>query len=295
MKKIGWIGTGVMGNAMVQHLIKAGYEVNVYNRTKSKTDNLVDIGATFINNVGDLAASSDIIISIIGDPKNVEDTYFGRNGIIENARQGSILVDMTTTKPSLAKRIYESANKKWLSSLDAPVSGWDVWAIWGTLSIMVGGDMDDFTSLATIFGLMGKTITYTGGAGTGQHTKMANQISIAGNTIALCESLVYAEKSGLNLQKTIEVVSGWAAGNWGWNNLAPRIIKGELDTCFFVKHFVKDMKIALEECKNMGIELPWLSLVNSLYQNLIEHEEENLWTQALIKVIKRMNNMKLDS
>lgn len=291
MKKIGWIGTGVMGNAMVQHLIKAGYEVNVHNRTKAKTDNLVDIWATYVNNIWDLAARSNIIISIIGDPKNVEDTYFGQNGIIENAREGSILIDMTTTKPSLAKKIYESAQEKWLSSLDAPVSWGDVWAIGWTLSIMIWGDIDVFTNLASLFALMGKTITYTWEAGTGQHTKMANQISIAWNTIALCESLVYAEKSWLNLEKTIEVVSGWAAGNWGWNNLAPRIIKGELDTCFFVKHFVKDMKIALEECENMGIELPGLILVASLYENLIEHGEENLGTQALIKVIKRMNNM----
>ena len=291
MKTIGWIGTGVMGNAMVQHIIKAGHPVLVYNRTKSKTDNLVELGATYIDTIAQLSAKSDIIISIIWDPKNVEETYFGPQWIIENTKQGSLLVDMTTTKPSLAKRIYEGAKEKWLSSLDAPVSGGDVWAIWGTLSIMTWGDIDDFTSLAAIFWLMGKTITYTGEAGTGQHTKMANQISIAGNTIALCESLVYAEKSGLDLGKTIQVVSGGAAGNWWWNNLASRIIKWELDTCFFVKHFVKDMKIALEECERMGISLPWLSLANELYNNLIEHWEENLWTQALIKVIKRMNNI----
>lgn len=295
MQKIGWIGTWVMWNAMVQHLITNQYDVSVYNRTKSKTDNLVELGAKYIDNIAELSTNSDIIISIIWDPKNVEDTYFWNDWILANAKQGSILIDMTTTKPSLAIRIYDEAKQKWISSVDAPVSGWDVWAQSWTLSIMAWWDLDTFTSVSKIFALMWKTITYTWEAWSGQHTKMANQISIAGNTIALCESLVYAEQSGLDLQNTIEVISGWAAWNWGWNNLAQRIVRGELDTCFFVKHFVKDMKIALEECERMNLELPWLRLVSKLYENLIKHWEWDLGTQALIKVIKRMNNISLDS
>lgn len=295
MQKIGWIGTWVMWNAMVQHLITDWYEVSVYNRTKSKTDNLVELWARHIDTIPELSANCDIIISIIWDPKNVEDTYFWDDWILNNAKQGSILIDMTTTKPSLAIRIYEQAKEKCISSIDAPVSGWDVWAQSWTLSIMAWWDVDTFTSVSKIFSLMWKTITYTWEAWSGQHTKMANQISIAGNTIALCESLVYAEKSGLDLQKTIEVVSGWAAWNWWWNNLAPRILRWELDTCFFVKHFVKDMKIALEECKRMDIELPWLKLASELYDNLMQQWEWDLGTQALIKVIKRMNNISLDS
>lgn len=295
MKKIAWIGTGVMGHAMVQHLIQAWYDVSVYNRTKSKTDDLVQMWATYVDSIATISAKCDIIITIIWDPKNVEETYFSKQWILENIKPGSIIIDMTTTKPSLAVKIYETAKQKWVSSLDAPVSGWDVWATNGTLSIMVWWDVDTFTSISKILWYMGKTITYTWATGTGQHTKMANQISIAGNTIALCESLVYAEKSWLDLQKTIEVVSGWAAGNWWWNNLAPRIIKWELDTCFFVKHFVKDMKIALEECERMNLDLPWLKLAGELYNNLMEHWEWDLGTQALIKVIKRMNNISLDS
>ncbi len=295
MKKIGWIGTGVMWHAMVQHIIKAGYEVYVFNRTKSKTENLVRMGAVYIVSIWELTQKSDIIFSIIWDPKNVEETYFGKDGIIKNIKAGKILVDMTTTKPSLATKIYHAAKEKGVWALDAPVSGGDVWAINGTLSLMVWWNIDDFTSLSDIFWLMGSTITYTGEAGTGQHTKMANQIGIAGNTIALCEALVYAEKSWLDLEKTIEVVSWWAAGNWWWNNLAPRIIKGELDTCFFVKHFVKDMRIALEECQSMNIALPGLALVHQLYTALVAQWDENLGTQALIKVLKKMNNINLDS
>ena len=291
MKTIWWIGTGVMGNAMVQHLIKAGYPVNVYNRTRSKTDNLVELWATYIDSIAELSANSDIIISIIWDPKNVEETYFGPDGIIENAKQGSILVDMTTTKPSLAKKIYESAKVKWISALDAPVSGWDTWAINGTLSIMVGWDMNVFTSLSQIFWLMGKSITYIGSAGKGQDTKMANQIAIAGNTIGMTESLLYAEKAWLDLPTTIDVLNaGWAM-SWGYLNLAPRILEKDFDTYFFIKHFVKDMGIALDECKTMWITLPGLNLVNDLYTNMMNHWEGNLGMQSLIIELKRMNNM----
>lgn len=291
MKKIWWIGTGVMWHAMVQHIIKAEYEVYVYNRTKSKTDDLQDMWAKYCESISELSEKSDIIFTIIWDPKNVEETYFWEKWILDSCKGGSMLIDMTTTQPSLAEKIFISAKDRWIRALDAPVSWGDVGAINGTLSIMVWGELDDFTEASNLFWLMGKTVTYTGKAGTGQHTKMANQISIAWNTIALCESLIYAEKSWLDIEKTIQVVSWGAAGSWGWNNLAPRIYNQELDTCFFIKHFVKDMRIALEECQKMNIALPWLALVHQLYTALVAHWDQNLGTQALIKILRKMNNM----
>lgn len=290
MKKIGWIGTGVMGHGMVQHIINAWHEVHVHNRTKSKTDNLVALGARYHESIQSIASSVDILFTIIWNPQSVRDTYFGKEWIIENSNSGNILIDMTTTEPSLAKEIFKISWEKGIQSLDAPVSGWDVWAINGILSIMAWGEKKIFNEVLPLFELMGKSIVHCWEAGAGQHTKMANQIGIAGNTIAICEGMVYAEKAGLDIEKTIQVVSGWAAGSWGWQNLAPRIVRWELDTCFFVKHFVKDMKIALNECEALNLKLPWLELVYSLYQELIKDGEENLGTQALIKVIRKINN-----
>ena len=290
-KKIGWIGTGVMGHAMLQHIIKAEYEVHVYNRTKSKTDNLVALWAVYHDSVKSIAENVDILFSIIWDPQSVRDTYFWGEGIIENMWEWGIIVDMTTTEPTLAKEIYTTAYKKDIWTLDAPVSGGDVWAINWQLSIMVWWEEEVYKDILPLFELMGKSVVLCGEAWAGQHTKMANQMGIAGNTIAICEAMVYAEKSWLDIEKTIQVVSGWAAGSWGWQNLAPRITKWELDTCFFVKHFIKDMKIALDECEKMNLNLPGLKLVHSLYQELIKNGEENLGTQALIKVIKKMNNL----
>lgn len=287
MKKVGWIGTGVMGNAMVQHIIKAGYEVHVWNRTQSKTKNLASLWAIIEDSVADVVQKSDIIFTIIWNPQNVRDTYFWGGGIIENISDDKIIVDMTTTEPKLAKEIYASHSQ----SLDAPVSGGDVGAINGTLSIMVGWDSPVFEEILPLFELMWGSITHTGDAGSWQHTKMANQIGIAGNTIAICEAMVYAEKAGLDIHKTIEVVSNGAAGSWGWKNLAPRITAWELDTCFFVKHFVKDLKIALDEAREMKLSLPGLALVHQLYMSLVAYDEEDLWTQALITVIKKINNM----
>ncbi len=290
-KTIGWMGAGLKGHAMVQHLIKDGYEVLIYNRTKSKTDDLVALWASYIDSIPELSTQSDIIFTIIGDPQSVRETYLWARGIIENAKPGSILVDMTTTQPSLAAEIFEVAGARDILSLDAPVSGWDVWAINWTLSIMVGWSQATHDMILPLFELMWKSIVYCGKAGYGQHTKMANQISIAGNTIAICEALVYAEKNNLDLEKTIQVVSGWAAGSWGWNNLAPRIIKNDLDTCFFIKHFVKDMRIVLDECNKNNITLPGLALVHQLYTSLMAAWDGNLGTQALIKAIRKLNHM----
>lgn len=291
MKKIGWIGTGTMGHAMVVHIINAGYEVYVWNRTKSKTDDLVVKWAIYCENIWELTNNSDIVFSIIGDPKNVEQVYFWEDGILKNISSGNILVDMTTTKPSLAEKIYEAGKEKWVSSLDAPVSWGEIWAVNGTLSIMAWGEKDIFEKIYPFFELMGKTTVYCGWPGAWQRTKMANQISIGLNTIAVCESLIYAEKSGLDIEKTIAVISGWAAGSWAWNNLAPKIKDGELHTNFFIRHFVKDMRILLEECQNMNITLPGIALVHQLYTAMIAHEDEDLGTQALVKILRKMNNM----
>ena len=290
-KKIGWIWTGVMWHAMVQHIVKAGYEVHVYNRTKSKTDDLVTLWAQYHDTIKSIANSVDILFTIIWDPKSVRDTYFWEEGIIENSKSGNILVDMTTTEPSLAKEIFEKAQEKGIQSLDAPVSGWDVGAIEWTLSIMVWGGRGVFNEILPLFDLMGKSVTHIWAAGTGQDTKMANQIAIAGNTIWMTESLLYAEKAGLNLETTIEVLCAGGACSWGYINLAPRILIKDFETYFFIKHYVKDMRIALEECKSMNIKLPGLELVHELYTRMIEHGEENLWMQSLIIELKRVNNL----
>jgi len=276
-----------MGHAMVQHIIRAGYDVYVYNRTKSKTVDLVAMWASYIDSIGELAKQCDIVFSIIWDPKSVEDTYFGENSLIENIKEGSILVDMTTTTPSLSKKIYKTYRK----SLDAPVSGGDVGAQQWTLSIMVGWDKEIYDEVYPLFELMGKSITHIGKAGTGQDTKMANQIAIAWNTIGMTESLLYAEKAWLSLEVTMKVLcAGWAC-SWGYQNLAPRILEKDFETYFFIKHYVKDMKIALEECRAMDIQLPGLELVHKLYTNMMDHWEWDLGMQSLIIELKRINNL----
>lgn len=291
MKKIGWIGTWVMGHAMVQHIINAGYEVCIYNRTKSKTDDLVAMWAVYKDSVAELSAESDIIFTIIWDPKNVEQTYLSQEWIIENAKEGSILVDMTTTKPSLSSTIYKEAKMKNMPALDAPVSWGDTWAINGTLSIMVWGDKNIYDEVLPIFELMGKSITHIWNPWTGQDTKMANQIAIAGNTIGMTESLLYAEKAWLDLEVTMKVLcAGWAC-SWGYLNLAPRILEKDFETYFFIKHFVKDMKIALDESENMNIKLPGLELVYELYTSMMNHWEGDLGMQSLIIELKRINNI----
>jgi len=292
MKKIGWIWLWVMWNPMANNLLKEWYELYVYNRDKSKAENLVKDGAFLCSSVSELVKKVDIVFTIIWDPKSVENMYFWNDWILENINSWKVVVDMTTTKPSLAFDIYNKAKEKGVFSLDAPVSGWDVWAINWSLSIMVWWDEEKFNELLDIFNILWKTVVYCWEASKGQHTKMANQVSIAWNTIALCESLVYAEKAWLDIENTIKVVSSWAWWSWGWTNLAPRINRWELDTCFFIKHFVKDMRIILEECQNMNISLPWLSLVHQFYTSLIAKWDEWLWTQALIKFLRGINNMK---
>ncbi|MBV4418541.1 NAD(P)-dependent oxidoreductase [Clostridium tyrobutyricum] len=284
---IGFIGTGVMGNSMASNLLAGGYNLLVYNRTRSKADNLVKNGARWKDSVAELARESDIVISIVGYPKDVEETYLGENGVVNNAKRGSTIIDMTTSKPSLAKKIYEEAKKKGLYSLDAPVSGGDVGAKNGTLSIMVGGDRNVFEEVNPIFELMGKNIVLQGPAGSGQHTKMCNQIAIAANMMGVCEAVAYAKKSGLDPETVLKSIEVGGASSWSLSNLAPRMIKGDFKPGFYVKHFVKDMNIALDEAENMNLETPALKLSKSLYDELLSENKGDCGTQVLYKLLDK--------
>ncbi|WP_281252281.1 NAD(P)-dependent oxidoreductase [Sediminibacillus massiliensis] len=284
--KIGFIGTGVMGKSMAQNLMNAGYSLNIFTRTKEKAQELVDNGATWFDKISDLAAKSEVIITMVGYPQDVEEVYFGEDGILSSAKPGSYIIDMTTSKPALAEAIEESAKKKDIAALDAPVSGGDVGAKNGTLAIMAGGEQKAFDHVFPLLEVMGENILLQGPAGAGQHTKMSNQITIASNMVGVCEAITYAEKAGLNPARVLESISTGAAGSWSLSNLAPRMIAGDYDPGFYVKHFIKDMKIALESAREIGLMTPGLELSLSLYQKLAEEGEENSGTHALIKLFK---------
>ncbi|MEY8763100.1 NAD(P)-dependent oxidoreductase [Clostridium sp. MT-113] len=284
---IGFIGLGVMGNSMASNILKAGYDLLVYNRTKSKSDSLVAKGAKWKDSPADIAVNSDLVISMVGYPGDVEEIYFGECGIIENMKKGGIIVDMTTSKPSLAEKIYDEAKKRGIYSLDAPVSGGDIGARDGTLSIMAGGDRKVFEEVLPVFKLIGKNIVWQGKAGSGQHTKMCNQIAIAGNMMGVCEMLAYAEKAGLDPKRVLESIETGAAGSWSLSNLTPRMIDGDFKPGFYVKHFIKDMNIALEEARSMQLNTPALKLAKSLYDLLEKEGKGNCGTQVLYELISR--------
>ncbi|MBD3354233.1 MAG: NAD-binding protein [Candidatus Lokiarchaeota archaeon] len=290
-KKIGWIGTGVMGSSMCSHILKEGYEIFVYNRTKSKAQELLDNGANWCDNSKQVAENSDIIFTIVGFPKDVEKVYLGESGVLQGVTSGNIIVDMTTSNPSLAEKIYKEAKKKNVSSLDAPVSGGDTGAKNGTLAIMIGGDEATYNEVLPLFELMGKNIKLLGNAGAGQHCKMSNQIHIATTMIGVVESLLYAYKAGLDLDEMIDVIGKGAAASWSINNLGRRIVKKNFDPGFFIKHFVKDMRIALEEAKRMNLSLPGLALAYQFYIAAMGQGLENLGTQGLYKVLAQMNGI----
>ena len=282
--KIGFIGTGVMGASMASNILKGGYEVLVYNRTKEKAMDLVKNGAKWMDSIAELSSVSDVIITIVGYPKDVEEVYLSENGIIDNAKENSYIIDMTTSKPSLAKKIYKVASAKNIYALDAPVSGGDVGAKNGTLSIMVGGDPNAFNDLKPIFELMGENIVLQGSAGSGQHTKLSNQIAIAGSIMGVCEALAYAKKSGLNIENVLKSIGSGGAASWQLSAYAPRIINGDYATGFYIKNFVKDLGIAIEEVNTIGLETPTINLCKSLYDKLISQGKENLGTQALYQL-----------
>lgn len=280
---IGFIGVGVMGKSMARNLMTNGYPVVVYNRTKEKAEELLNDGAAWAESPREVAEKANVIITIVGYPKDVEEVYLGKDGIINNAQANTYVIDMTTSTPSLAKRIYEEAKSKSIHALDAPVSGGDIGAREAKLSIMVGGAEEDFAAVLPIFEILGTNIVYQGSAGAGQHTKMCNQIAIASNMIGVCEAIVYAEKAGLNPDNVLKSITTGAAGSFSLSNLAPRIIKGDFDPGFYIKHFIKDIRIAMEEAKQMEMETPGLALAENLYSRLAALGQGELGTQALYK------------
>ncbi|MDE8616667.1 NAD(P)-dependent oxidoreductase [Listeria monocytogenes] len=283
MEKIGFVGTGVMGSSMAGHLLEAGYEVLVYTRTKTKAEDLLEKGALWIKTPGELANKVDILISMVGYPKDVEELYLGENGFLENLAVGTVAIDMTTSSPALAKKMAEFGREKGIGVLDAPVSGGDIGAKNGTLAIMVGGSEDVFLKVKPIFDILGSSVILQGDAGAGQHTKMVNQIAIASNMIDVTEAIIYAEAAGLNPSSVLDSISGGAAGSWSLANLIPRVLKDDFSPGFFIKHFIKDMGIAISEAKQMGLELPGLTLAEKMYQTLAEQGLSEEGTQALIK------------
>lgn len=289
--KIGWIGTGVMGNAMCGHLIDAGYQLYVYNRSRSKAENLEAKGAQWCADPLEVAGSGDIIFSIVGFPPDVERVLLGEKGALAGAKPGSVIVDMTTSSPALARRIYAAAKEKSVSVLDAPVSGGDIGARNATLAIMAGGDKPTFDRVRTLFEKMGQNIAYMGDSGAGQHTKMCNQILIAGTMIGTVESLLYAQRVGMDLDAVIDIIGQGAAGSWSINNLGRRIARQDFSPGFFIKHFVKDMGIALEEAQNMNLCLPGLAMAHQFYTAAKALGYENLGTQGLYRVLAQMNNV----
>ncbi|MEI5993323.1 NAD(P)-dependent oxidoreductase [Candidatus Enterococcus mansonii] len=284
MPQIGFIGTGVMGAAIVRNMMKNELKVNVYNRTKSKTDELVAQGALWNETPAQVTANSDIIFTMVGFPTDVEEIYFGDNGIFAESLSGKILVDLTTSTPTLAEKIALKASQLGGMALDAPVSGGDLGAVNGTLTIMVGGDQTAYNEVLPILKTFGKTFALHGSAGKGQHTKMANQIMIAGTMTGMTEMMVYANQAGLDIDKVIETLSGGSAANWSLSNYSPRILKENYSPGFFVKHFIKDLKIALDEAEKMSLELPATKLATDLYEKLADKGFESDGTQALIKL-----------
>lgn len=282
---VGFIGIGVMGKSMAANLMKAGYPLAVYNRTGTKAASLVEQGAALKNTPQEIAQSASVIITMLGYPQDVETVYFGANGLLQHAQPGAYLVDMTTSSPALAKKIAQAAAAKGLYALDAPVSGGDIGAREGKLAIMVGGAEAAFNILRPVFAAMGATIRRLGPAGAGQYTKMCNQIAIASNMLGVCEAVVYAEKSGLDPVAVLDVITSGAADSWSLSNLAPRMVQGDFAPGFYVKHFIKDMKIALDSAEEAGFRLPGLALAKRLYEQLAANGCENEGTQALYKLI----------
>ncbi|MBP7248958.1 MAG: NAD(P)-dependent oxidoreductase [Negativicutes bacterium] len=280
---IGFIGTGVMGKSMASHLLAGGYSVRVYNRTEEKAKDLVEQGAIWCESPKVVASESDLIITMVGFPKDVQSVYLGPEGLIENSRAGTLLIDMTTSSPILAEEIEKEAMIKGLYALDAPVSGGDVGAREARLSIMVGGEKEALAQAMPVFKVMGKQISHMGKAGMGQHTKMSNQIAIASNMMGVCEALWYAERSGLDGKQVLEAISAGAAGSASLVNLGPRILRKDYAPGFYIKHFIKDMKIALDSAEEMKIDLPGLKLSLKLYEELAQKGHENEGTQGLIQ------------
>lgn len=289
--RVGWIGTGVMGSSMVGHLMSAGYAATVYTRSREKAEPLIAKGAKWADSPQAVAEQSEVVFSIVGFPADVREVMLGTKGALTGSKQGNVLVDMTTSEPSLAVEIDKAAKSKGVHSVDAPVSGGDIGAKNAALSIMIGGDKEVVDAIHPLFAAMGKTIVHQGPAGAGQHTKMANQILIATNMIGVCESLLYGYKAGLDLPTMLQSVGPGAAGSWSLSNLGPRVINNNFDPGFFVEHFIKDMGIALAEAKRMGLSLPGLALGEQLYLSVKAKGWGRNGTHALMLALSEMSGI----
>ncbi|KAH7288654.1 hypothetical protein KP509_31G035600 [Ceratopteris richardii] len=290
--RVGWIGTGVMGQSMCGHILAAGYSVSVYNRTASKADGLCKKGASFLESPKAVAEQSDVVFTIVGYPSDVEEVILGEKGIMKGLQPGGVVVDMTTSDPALAQRIFAVAKEKGCHAVDAPVSGGDIGAKAGKLAIFAGGEEQVVRSLTPLFSCMG-SVTYMGSSGLGQSTKMGNQIIIATTMLGLVEGMLFACKAGLDVNVYLEAVAGGLAGSKSLQLYASRLLKRDLQPGFYVNHFVKDLGIATEECRRMGLSLPGLALAQQLYVSLKAYGEGDLGTQALVLALERLNNMEL--
>ena len=283
MTKVAWIGTGVMGGPMACHVKKAGYDVYAYNRSREKARALQDQGIVPCESIAQAVENADFIFTIVGYPRDVEQVYLGPDGVLAHAKTGAVAVDMTTSSPSLAETLYEKGKEKGIAVLDAPVSGGDAGAKNAALTIMVGGDADAYEKALPLFQSMGRAVTLMGGPGMGQHTKACNQICVAGATAAYTEALAYAKRVGLEPEKMLGAISGGAAGSWQIDHMAPRALSGDHDPGFYIKHFIKDMRIIEEVAARKGLALPMLRAVLSEYEEMAQNGQENLGTQALIR------------
>ncbi|WP_442482768.1 NAD(P)-dependent oxidoreductase [Aeoliella sp. SH292] len=290
--RIGWIGTGVMGTSMCGHLMAGSYQCTVFNRTKGKADGLVARGAIWADSPREVAEASDVVFTIVGMPSDVRHVLLDHErGALAGSKQGAVLVDMTTSEPSLAVEIAGRAAERGVTSIDAPVSGGDVGAKNAALSIMIGGDANVVAALEPLWSLMGKTYVHQGPAGAGQHTKMVNQTLVAGGMISVCEALLYAYKAGLDLETALKSVSSGAAGSWALSNLGPRVIAGNFDPGFYVEHFLKDLRIVLDESRRMGIALPGVALVEQLYRATAAQGHAKNGTQALMLALAEISGI----
>ena len=290
--RIGWVGTGVMGRWMCQHAVAAGFTATVYNRSPDKLKPLLDAGATAADSPKHVAENADIVFAIVGFPKDVREVFLGPDGALAGAKPGTILVDMTTSEPGLAKEIHAAAAAKGVYAIDAPVSGGDVGARNAALSIMIGGDAEVVAAVQPVFAAMGKTIVHQGPAGAGQHTKMVNQILISSNMVAVCEGLLYGYKAGLDLETVFKSVSVGAAGSKALEVLGPRMLKRDFEPGFYVEHFIKDMGIALAEAETMNLSLPGLGLAKQLYEAVRAQGYGRKGTQALLLALESISGVK---
>jgi 3-hydroxyisobutyrate dehydrogenase len=287
---IGWVGTGLMGAPMAEHLLRAGHALRVHTRTRARADDLVRAGATWCDTPAETARGAEVSCVMVGYPSDVEAVVLGPNGLLQGGEQGSVIIDFTTSSPALARQLADAGVQQGVAVLDAPVSGGDVGARDATLSIMVGGEQDAFDQVAPLLETLGKTVVRQGAAGSGQHAKMVNQILIATSMIGVCEGLLYARRAGLDPETVLASVGGGAAASWSLSNLLPRILKGDLEPGFVVEHFVKDMEIALAECERMNLALPGLKLARELYGRLVEMGGGKRGTQALILALDALGD-----